>query len=133
MLAISVSAFRNFEVLGFEIKTVLCILIVLVLGWKQGILIGGASGITIGAVLGVVCGSPGALIASFAVSRNDSRNFKQIWKNRCNTWIYSRKHFTFIYYKRKYSIYNIFKRNNSGITWIITSSKKSTNKYLRFL
>lgn len=57
MLAISVSAFRDFEFLGLEIKNVLCILIVLVLGWKQGILIGGASGITIGAVLGVVCGS----------------------------------------------------------------------------
>ena len=58
MLAISVSAFRNLEILGLEIKNVLCILIVLVLGWKRGILIGGTSGITIGAVLGVVCGSP---------------------------------------------------------------------------
>lgn len=47
MLAISVSAFRNLEILGLEVKNVLCILIVLVLGWKQGILIGGTSGITI--------------------------------------------------------------------------------------
>ncbi len=39
MLAISVTAFRGFEIFGFEIKTVLCILIVLVLGWKKGILI----------------------------------------------------------------------------------------------
>lgn len=39
MLSIAVSAFRGFEIFGFEIKTVLCILIVLVLGWKQGILI----------------------------------------------------------------------------------------------
>ena len=39
MLAIAVSAFRGFKIFGFEIKTVLCILIVLVLGWKQGILI----------------------------------------------------------------------------------------------
>lgn len=39
MLAIAVTAFRDFQVLGFEIKTVLCILIVLVLGWKKGILI----------------------------------------------------------------------------------------------
>lgn len=39
MLAIAVSAFRGFEIFGLEIKTVLCILIVLVLGWKQGILI----------------------------------------------------------------------------------------------
>ncbi len=39
MLAISATAFRDFQILGFEIKTVLCILIVLVLGWKKGILI----------------------------------------------------------------------------------------------
>lgn len=39
MLAIAVTAFRDFQIFGFEIKTVLCILIVLVLGWKKGILI----------------------------------------------------------------------------------------------
>jgi len=54
MLAIAVTALRNFQIFGFEVKTVLCILIVLILGWKKGILIGGASGITIGAVLGVI-------------------------------------------------------------------------------
>lgn len=81
MLAIAVTAFGDFEILGFEIKTVLCILIVLVLGWKQGILIGATSGITIGAVLGVICDSPQILIASFALSRNDCRIFKQIWKD----------------------------------------------------
>ena len=71
MLAIAVTAFGSFEILGFEIKTILCILIVLVLGWKQGILIGATSGITIGAVLGVICESPQILVASFALSRND--------------------------------------------------------------
>lgn len=39
MLAIAVTAFRDFEILGFEVRTVLSILIVLVLGWKKGILI----------------------------------------------------------------------------------------------
>lgn len=39
MLAIAVTSFRGFQILGFEIKTVLCILIVLILGWKKGILI----------------------------------------------------------------------------------------------
>ncbi len=76
MLAIAATAFRGFEILGFEVKTVLCILIVLILGWKQGILIGGTSGITIGAVLGVLGGSSQVLVASFALSRNDSRIFK---------------------------------------------------------
>lgn len=76
MLAISVTAFGKLQILGFEIKTVLCILIVLVLGWKKGILIGGTSGITIGAVLGVIGGSSQILVASFALSRNDCRFFK---------------------------------------------------------
>lgn len=39
MLAIAATSFRGFQIFGFEIKTVLCILIVLVLGWKKGILI----------------------------------------------------------------------------------------------
>jgi len=71
MLAIAITAFGGLQIFGFEIKTVLCILIVLVLGWKKGILIGGTSGITIGAVLGVIGGSSQLLVASFALSRND--------------------------------------------------------------
>ncbi len=39
MIAIALTAFRDFGLFGFEIKTVLCILIVLILGWKKGILI----------------------------------------------------------------------------------------------
>ncbi len=76
MLAIALTSFGEFQILGFEIKTILCILIVLVLGWKQGILIGGASGIAIGTVLGVINGESGLLVSTFALSRNDSRFFK---------------------------------------------------------
>ena len=39
MLAIATCAFKNISIFGFEIRTVLSILIVLILGWKQGILI----------------------------------------------------------------------------------------------
>ena len=76
MLSIAITAFGNFQIFGFEIKTILCILIVLILGWKQGILIGATSGITIGAVLGVIGGNSQMLIASFAISRYDCRVFK---------------------------------------------------------
>lgn len=51
MISIATCAFGNLSILGFSIKTVLSIFIVLVLGWKKGILIGGTAGITIGAVL----------------------------------------------------------------------------------
>ena len=51
MLSIATCALRDFSIFGFEIKIILSILIVLVLGWKKGILIGGTSGIVIGAVM----------------------------------------------------------------------------------
>lgn len=54
MLAIAITSLRGFQIFGLEVKNILCILIVLILGWKQGILIGATSGITIGAVLGVI-------------------------------------------------------------------------------
>ena len=76
MLGIAITSLKGLSIFGFEIKTVLCILIVLVLGWKKGILIGGTSGITIGAVLGIIGGEPQIFVATFALSRNDSRIFK---------------------------------------------------------
>ena len=73
MLSVATCAFGGTAIFGLEIKTVLSILIVLILGWKKGILIGATSGITIGAVLGIIGGSNPILVASFALSRNDSR------------------------------------------------------------
>ncbi len=40
LIAIGVSALGNFTIFGFSIRNILCILIVLVLGWKNGILVG---------------------------------------------------------------------------------------------
>lgn len=39
MLAISLTALKGIQIFGLEIRSVLCILIVLILGWKKGILI----------------------------------------------------------------------------------------------
>ena len=47
ILAISVGAFGDFNLFGFSIKNILSILIVLVLGWKNGILVGTTAGVTI--------------------------------------------------------------------------------------
>lgn len=47
ILAISVGAFGDFSLFGFGIKNILSILIVMVLGWKNGILVGTTSGVTI--------------------------------------------------------------------------------------
>ena len=51
LVAITVTVFENLDVFGFSIKNVLSILIVLVLGWKNGMLVGATGGITIGVVL----------------------------------------------------------------------------------
>lgn len=67
-LAIAVTVLGNFTVFGFSIKNILCILIVLVLGWKNGILVGATGGITIGVVLGIIGKGEPALIAAFALS-----------------------------------------------------------------
>lgn len=51
LLAITATVFENLDIFGFSIKNVLSILIVLVLGWKNGMLVGATGGITIGVVL----------------------------------------------------------------------------------
>ncbi len=68
MISIATCAFGDLSIFGFEIKTVLSIFIVLLLGWKKGILVGATSGITIGAVLGIIGSGEIELIASFALS-----------------------------------------------------------------
>lgn len=68
LLSICAMAFREISIFGFEIKTILSILIVLVLGWKNGVLVGATTGITIGTIVGIVGLSEPILIASYALS-----------------------------------------------------------------
>lgn len=68
LLSIALFAFGDFTVFGFSLKNILSILIVLVLGWKNGILVGATGGITIGVVLGIIGGSEPVMIAVYAVS-----------------------------------------------------------------
>ena len=76
MISIAISAIGDFSIYGLCIKDILCILIVLVLGWKNGILVGATAGVTIGIVQGVIGFGEPIIIASYAVSRNASRTFK---------------------------------------------------------
>lgn len=103
LLAVSVSGFGTFSIFGFEARTILSILIVLVLGWKNGVLVGATAGVTIGTILGLTNGTEPIMIASYALSRNDSRNFFKIWKSRSNSRIYFRKCNSYICYKWKHS------------------------------
>lgn len=68
MLATCASAFRGFSIFGFEIRTILSILIVLIMGWQNGVLLGATSGIAIGTVLGIIGQGEPIMIASYALS-----------------------------------------------------------------
>lgn len=68
ILAMAVTAFGDISLFGFGIKNVLSILIVMILGWKNGILVGTTTGVTIGVTLGVITGSEPIMIAAYAIS-----------------------------------------------------------------
>ena len=68
LLAIAVGGLGDLEVFGFGIRNILSILIVMILGWKNGILVGATSGVTIGVTLGVISGSEPIMIAAYAIS-----------------------------------------------------------------
>ena len=68
LLAIAVSAFSDLTILGFSIRNIFSILIVLILGWKNGILVGATSGVTIGVTLGIITGGEPIIIAAYAIS-----------------------------------------------------------------
>lgn len=68
LFAISLTAFKNINIFGFSLKNIFSILIVLVLGWKNGMLVGATGGITIGVVLGVITGTEPIMIAAYSVS-----------------------------------------------------------------
>ena len=68
LLAIAVAALGDFSIYGFSVRNVLSILIVLVLGWKNGILVGTTSGVAIGVTLGVIAGTEPIIIAAYAIS-----------------------------------------------------------------
>lgn len=68
MVSIATTCFGEFKIFGIQIGNVISILIVLVLGWKNGILIGTTSGVTIGSVLGIITNSNPILVATYALS-----------------------------------------------------------------
>ena len=75
-MAISISCLGKYTILGVSISNVLNILIVLILGWKNGILVGTTAGVTIGVTLGVITGTEPIMIAAYAISGMLARYIK---------------------------------------------------------
>ena len=68
LLSIALCSLGNFSILGFSVRNVLSIFIVLVLGWKNGILIGTTAGATIGVTLGIIANNEPIVVAAYAIS-----------------------------------------------------------------
>jgi hypothetical protein len=103
LIAISVGAFGDLDILGFGVKNVLSIFIVMVLGWKNGILVGTTSGVTIRCYIRSNNWFRANYDCSLCNFRNDCGIVKQIWKNWCNIWICFRKCSFSICFKWVYS------------------------------
>lgn len=80
ILALAVSSLGGFSIFGYSVKNILCILIVMVMGWKNGILVGATTGITIGTVLGVVSSANPVMVASYALSGMIAGIFNKLGK-----------------------------------------------------
>lgn len=68
IFAIAVGAFGDLSIYEFSIRNILSILIVLILGWKNGVLVGTTAGVTIGVTLGVITSSDPIMVATYAIS-----------------------------------------------------------------
>jgi len=68
MLGVALVSLKNISVFGFSIMNILSIFIVLLLGWKNGMLIGTTAGATIGLVLGIINVSNPIMIATYTIS-----------------------------------------------------------------
>ncbi len=68
IVSIALCAFSKLHVFGLSLTNIFSIMIVLFLGWKNGMLVGGTAGITIGMVLGIINSTSPVLVASYAIS-----------------------------------------------------------------
>ena len=68
LISVAISALGDFTILGLSVRNILSILIVLILGWKNGILVGATTGVTIGATLGIIAQNNPIIVAVYAIS-----------------------------------------------------------------
>ena len=80
IFAIAACSVKDVSIMGYSIKNILCILIVLIMGWKNGVLIGATAGITIGSVIGIIGDSEPIIIATYALSGMVAGIFNKLGK-----------------------------------------------------
>ena len=68
LISIAISALGDVGIFGLSIRNVFSILIVLILGWKNGVLVGTTAGVTIGVTLGIIAQNEPEVVAVYAIS-----------------------------------------------------------------
>lgn len=68
IVSIAATCFGNTKIIGLQIGNIISILLILILGWKNGILVGTTSGVTVGVVLGIITEANPILVAVYAFS-----------------------------------------------------------------
>jgi len=68
LLSLAISVSGDFTIYDISICNVLCIFIIMVMGWKNGMLVGATLGVTIGVTIGIIFNSEPILIAMYAFS-----------------------------------------------------------------
>jgi len=80
LITIGVCGIGNQMIFGYSIRNILCILIVLIMGWKNGILVGATAGVTIGSVVGIIGGAEPIIIATYSLSGMVAGIFNRLGK-----------------------------------------------------
>ena len=156
LVSIAATCFGDTKVIGLQFSNIISILLVLILGWKNGILIGTTSGVTVGVVLGIITNSNPILIAVFAVSGMIAGILSKFGKlgviigfiagNLLLTYVYNGQLIELICFKEiliaslalilvpnriEINIADLFGRGNilpSGATYRLEESKETVNK-----
>ena len=68
LISIAVASLGDISFFGYSIRNILSVFLVLVLGWKNGVLIGTTAGVTIGVTLGIIVQGDPTFIAIYALS-----------------------------------------------------------------
>lgn len=80
LVAIAAVAVSRYRVFGISIANIFSILLILILAWKNGVLVGSTIGITIGLVLGVIGAITPLQVLAFAVSGMFAGAFNKLGK-----------------------------------------------------
>lgn len=96
LVSIAISALGDLSIFNFSVRNILSILMVLALGWQNGILVGATSGVTIGVVLGIIGIGEPALVATYAFSGMIAGILNKFGKLRSNWRIHNRKYYSYI-------------------------------------